>query len=123
MLLAAAGGVATLGGTIEPLPYPEAMYSWGLTVRDAENEHADQIELARIWEHIHRLFPDVRREDHAQWLALWHAYNVFYGRSWGPNGEPPLFTDFTFDNLGVPRNPLNPVYAVAASHRAPGVLP
>jgi cytochrome c peroxidase len=23
---------------------------------------------------------------------------------------PPLFTDFTFDNLGVPRNPLNPFY-------------
>ncbi len=28
----------------------------------------------------------------------------------GPNGEPPLFTDFTFDNLGVPRNPDNPWY-------------
>lgn len=23
----------------------------------------------------------------------------------GPRGEPPLFTDFTYDNLGVPRNP------------------
>jgi cytochrome c peroxidase len=28
----------------------------------------------------------------------------------GPNGEPPLFTDFTFDNLGVPKNPENPFY-------------
>ena len=28
----------------------------------------------------------------------------------GPNGEPPLFTDFTYDNLGVPKNPANPVY-------------
>ncbi len=28
----------------------------------------------------------------------------------GPNGEQPLFTDFTFDNLGLPRNPDNPVY-------------
>ena len=28
----------------------------------------------------------------------------------GPNNEPPLFTDFTFDNLGVPRNPENPFY-------------
>jgi len=28
----------------------------------------------------------------------------------GPNGEPPLFTDFTYDNLGVPKNPLNPFY-------------
>ncbi len=28
----------------------------------------------------------------------------------GPNGEPPVFTDFTYDNLGVPRNPENPFY-------------
>lgn len=28
----------------------------------------------------------------------------------GPNGEPPLFTDFTYDNLGIPKNPLNPFY-------------
>lgn len=28
----------------------------------------------------------------------------------GPRGEPPLFTDYTYDNLGVPRNPLNPWY-------------
>ncbi|WP_020158670.1 MULTISPECIES: cytochrome-c peroxidase [Methylobacter] len=28
----------------------------------------------------------------------------------GPNGEPPLFTDFTYENLGVPRNPENPFY-------------
>ena len=26
----------------------------------------------------------------------------------GPLGEPPLFTDFTFDNLGIPQNPENP---------------
>jgi cytochrome c peroxidase len=29
----------------------------------------------------------------------------------GPKGEAPLFTDFTYDNLGVPRNPDNPFYA------------
>jgi len=28
----------------------------------------------------------------------------------GHDGEPPLFTDFTYDNLGVPRNPDNPWY-------------
>jgi cytochrome c peroxidase len=28
----------------------------------------------------------------------------------GPNGQPPLLTDFSFDNLGVPRNPDNPFY-------------
>lgn len=28
----------------------------------------------------------------------------------GPNGESPMFTDFTYDNLGIPRNPDNPFY-------------
>jgi cytochrome c peroxidase len=28
----------------------------------------------------------------------------------GPYGEQPLFTDFTYDNLGVPKNPENPFY-------------
>jgi cytochrome c peroxidase len=28
------------------------------------------------------------------------------------NGAPALFTDYTFDNLGVPKNPDNPVYRV-----------
>jgi len=28
----------------------------------------------------------------------------------GPSGEPPLFTDFTYDNIGVPKNPDNPFY-------------
>jgi len=28
------------------------------------------------------------------------------------NGNPPLFTDFTYDNLGVPKNPDNPFYTM-----------
>ena len=36
----------------------------------------------------------------------------------GPN---PAFTDFTFDNLGVPKNPQNPVYAGNASFIDPGL--
>jgi cytochrome c peroxidase len=28
------------------------------------------------------------------------------------DGSPPLFTDFTYDNLGVPRNPENPFYTL-----------
>ena len=28
------------------------------------------------------------------------------------DGAPPLFTDFTYDNLGVPRNPANPFYSL-----------
>lgn len=36
----------------------------------------------------------------------------------GPNGEPALFTDFTFDNLGVPKNPDVPWYTEAAFNPA-----
>lgn len=30
----------------------------------------------------------------------------------GAQGEPPMFTDFTFDNLGIPKNPANPFYSM-----------
>jgi len=30
------------------------------------------------------------------------------------DGTPPLFTDYTYDNLGVPRNPENPFYLLPA---------
>jgi cytochrome c peroxidase len=32
----------------------------------------------------------------------------------GEDGSPPLFTDFTYDNLGTPRNPENPFYTLPA---------
>jgi len=32
----------------------------------------------------------------------------------GPGRTPPLFTDYTYDNLGVPRNPANPFYGLPA---------
>jgi len=35
-----------------------------------------------------------------------------------PDGQPPLLTDFTFDNLGVPRNPENPWYRAKALNPA-----
>lgn len=38
----------------------------------------------------------------------------------GPDGEPPLFTDFTYDNLGVPRNPDNPWYRMDAAFNSAG---
>lgn len=31
-----------------------------------------------------------------------------------PDGTPPLFTDFTYDNLGAPRNPENPYYTISS---------
>ncbi len=41
--------------------------------------------------------------------------------SGGPGATPPLFTDFTFDNLGVPRNPENPASIADPDWRDPGL--
>jgi len=38
----------------------------------------------------------------------------------GPKGAPPLFTDFTYDNLGIPKNPKNPFYSMPAQWNAEG---
>jgi cytochrome c peroxidase len=38
----------------------------------------------------------------------------------GPDGSPPLFTDFTYDNLGVPRNPANPFLYMAEEFNPDG---
>ena len=39
----------------------------------------------------------------------------------GPGAAPPLFTDFTYDNLGVPRNPENPFSVSNPEWRDPGL--
>lgn len=36
------------------------------------------------------------------------------------DGTPPLFTDFTFDNLGVPKNPHNQFYKMSKQHNPDG---
>ncbi len=36
------------------------------------------------------------------------------------NGIPPLFTDFTYDNLGVPKNPENPFYSMSSEWNTDG---
>ncbi len=38
----------------------------------------------------------------------------------GEDGSPPLFTDFTYDNVGVPRNPANPFLRQPAVFNAAG---
>lgn len=38
----------------------------------------------------------------------------------GPNGEPPLFTDFSYDNLGIPKNPNNPFYTMPSQWNPDG---
>lgn len=39
----------------------------------------------------------------------------------GEGGRPPLFTDFSYDNLGVPRNPANPFYSAPKSVNRDGM--
>jgi len=39
----------------------------------------------------------------------------------GEDGTPPLFTDFTYDNLGVPQNPENPFYYLPKEFNTDGV--
>ena len=39
----------------------------------------------------------------------------------GPGAEPPLLTDFTYDNLGVPRNPENPFSQQNPEWQDPGL--
>ncbi|HET9794240.1 MAG TPA: cytochrome c peroxidase [Thermoanaerobaculia bacterium] len=36
------------------------------------------------------------------------------------NGQAPLFTDFTYDNIGLPANPANPFYAMGAEYNPDG---
>jgi len=38
----------------------------------------------------------------------------------GPKGTLPLFTDFTYDNLGIPKNPKNPFYNVSSEWNPEG---
>ncbi len=38
----------------------------------------------------------------------------------GPDGTPPMFTDFTYDNLGMPKNPRNPWYRMDAEFNPDG---
>ena len=38
----------------------------------------------------------------------------------GPGKRPPLFTDFTYDNVGAPKNPDNPFYHQAAAFNPAG---
>jgi glycine/D-amino acid oxidase-like deaminating enzyme len=73
-----------------------------LAVRDTEDEQADQAELARIWDHIRRFFPGIRREDHSvrEWagttIQAMHAEQV-------EPGEAPLPTvvDHQWENPAV----------------------
>jgi cytochrome c peroxidase len=36
------------------------------------------------------------------------------------NGKPPVFTDYSYDNIGVPKNPQNPFYGQAKKYNSEG---
>ncbi len=38
----------------------------------------------------------------------------------GKDGNPPLFTDFSYDNLGLPKNPANPTYGMSKDYNPDG---
>lgn len=62
-------------------------------------------------------------EQEAKGLALFEGKAMCSGchiSEPGPNGEPPMFTDYTYDNLGVPRNPENPYYTAPTSTNPEG---
>lgn len=50
------------------------------------------------------------REDVDEWLHLWTAYNVFYGRE-GATALPPHVTDATWSRLLDPAEPMHAVVA------------
>jgi GNAT superfamily N-acetyltransferase len=51
-----------------------------------------------------------RRADHDRWLPLWHAYNVFYGRT----GEPPVAAEITAATWGRFFDEDEPLWALVA---------
>ncbi len=55
-----------------------------------------------------------RPKDHDQWLALWHAYNVFYGHAWGTAGEPPVEPDVTAATWGRLHDGGQPLWGLVA---------
>jgi glycine/D-amino acid oxidase-like deaminating enzyme len=77
-------------GGFNHIPHPPASVfgsnRW-LTVRDAEDEQTSAAEIKRIWGHVRRLFPDVRREEHAvrEWsgttVQAMHVDQVEPGRA------------------------------------------
>jgi cytochrome c peroxidase len=57
----------------------------------------------------------------AEWTAVEDYEQDVVVPEWAPEGwVPPMFTDFTYHNLGVPRNPDNPFYSLPAEYNPDG---
>jgi cytochrome c peroxidase len=70
---------------------------------ESHNQFSSKFDAAR-----RGLYKFTRQEQ--QGLALFQG-KAKCARCHPSNGQNALFTDFTYDNLGVPKNPQNPVYA------------
>src|SRR3546814_868962 len=74
---------------------------------------ADNIQ-ARAFAHGDIRIRAVHRDDHGQWLPLWHAYNVFYGRPWEQKDEPPVAPEVTAATWGRFFDDGEPLWALVA---------
>jgi len=66
---------------------------------------------------------DVLNEQELRGLEIYEGKamcNACHPSEPGDGGEPPLFTDFTYDNLGVPKNPDNPFYTLSKKFNPDG---
>jgi cytochrome c peroxidase len=66
---------------------------------------------------------DVLNEQELRGLELYEGKamcNACHPSEPGDGCEPPLFTDFTYDNLGVPKNPDNPFYTLSKKFNPDG---
>jgi GNAT superfamily N-acetyltransferase len=59
-----------------------------------------------------------RRDDHDAWLALWHGYNVFYGRT----GNPPVAPEITAATWGRFFDADEPLWALVAEDLVRGEM-
>ena len=64
----------------------------------------------------------VAQGDHDAWQALWHGYNVFYGRAWGADGAPPVPAAVTAATWERFFDAGEPVWALVAEDAQSGAL-
>ena len=90
-----------------------------------EAEYANIAIAIAVYEESHNLFSskfDAARKGMYRFTPEeQRGFTLFQGKGkcskcHPSSGSNPLFTDFTYDNLGVPRNPQNPIYGRIADY-------
>ncbi len=102
--------IATFEGSAEVSPFSSKFDAYWMACLDAGNDPSDcglaegEKEVLDPTSILSEMEWDGLIE-YGEYCAPCHVSNVP-----GPDGLPPLFTAFTYDNIGVPRNPENPFY-------------